>query len=46
MMNIMSEDDKPEIDEQRERLMKIARFAGFFIVLMIIWYTFSLAEAV
>lgn len=42
----MTEEEQPTYDEERERLMRFVRFAGFFIALMVIWYSAGLADVV
>ena len=39
-------EDAEEIDEERERILRMARFAGLFIMLMFMWYGFGLADVV
>jgi hypothetical protein len=44
--HIVTEEEQPTFDEDKERIMRWLRFAGLFIALMILWYSAGLAEVV
>ena len=46
VFRLVNEEKQENFDEERERMMRFVRFAGFFIVLMVVWYGVGLAEFV
>ena len=41
----MSEETE-DFDGQKEKVMRFAKFAGFLLVIVILWYTFDIAGGV